>query len=55
MNCIRFWKIDLLTKLNPKTNMKVYMRMLWEFDITQESRFMELEKKFVELEKRRPP
>ena len=25
--------------------MKVYMRMLWEFDITEETRFMELEKK----------
>jgi len=34
--------------------MKIYMRMLWEFDITEESRFMELEKKFVELENRRP-
>ncbi|MEX1239990.1 MAG: hypothetical protein WEB30_09735 [Cyclobacteriaceae bacterium] len=34
--------------------MKIYMRMLWEFDITEEARFMELEKKFVELETRRP-
>jgi hypothetical protein len=30
------------------------MRMLWEFDITREKRFMELEKEFVELERRRP-
>ena len=29
------------------------MRMLWQFDITQEARFMELEKQFVELEGRR--
>ena len=29
------------------------MRMLWQFDITEEARFMELEKKFVELETRR--
>ena len=34
--------------------MKVYMRMLWQFDITEETRFMELEKQFVELESRRP-
>jgi len=34
--------------------MKVYMRMLWQFDITEEARFMELEKQFVELELRRP-
>lgn len=34
--------------------MKIYMRMLWEFDIAHEERFMELEKKFVELEHRRP-
>ena len=33
--------------------MKVYMRMVWEFDITQEERFMELERKFVELEMQR--
>lgn len=33
--------------------MKVYMRMIWEFDITEEERFMELEKKFAELERRR--
>lgn len=30
------------------------MRMVWQFDITQETRFMELEKKFVALEVNRP-
>jgi len=34
--------------------MKIYLRMLWQFDITQEVRFMELEKQFVELERNRP-
>jgi|GEM_PF-1664105 len=34
--------------------MKVYMRMIWQFDITEEARFMELEKQFVELESKRP-
>lgn len=33
--------------------MKIYMRMLWQFDITEETRFMEIEKQFVELESRR--
>jgi hypothetical protein len=30
------------------------MRMIWQFDITEESRFMELEKQFVDLERLRP-
>ncbi len=34
--------------------MKVYMRMVWEFDITQEEAFMQLEKQFADLERQRP-
>jgi hypothetical protein len=49
-----FWVDYFETKKTIKIYiMKVYMRMLWQFDITQEERFMELEKKFAELESRR--